>query len=81
MLGAVETLLNCRHLGPSRPTESGSLNIGPGTLHFRTPSGTIPSSAKFETPKTLCIDQVPLTKGTHHTWWWFSQQVCLTRSW
>lgn len=37
--GAGETLLNCRILGLSRSTESGSLSRGPGTLHLITLSG------------------------------------------
>ena len=51
MLGAEETLLNCRHQGPSRPIESGSLNLGPGTPHFRTPSGTSQAQQSLRHPK------------------------------
>ena len=65
MLGA---LLNCRYLGPSRPVESGSLNIGPGTLHFRTPSGTSQAQQSLRHPKhyvsSKCLSQRgPITPG------------------
>ena len=63
MLGTVETLLNCRHPGPSRPIESGSLNVGPGTLHFRTPSGTSQAQQSLRHPKHYVLTKSLSQRG------------------